>query len=152
MRGQKIVTVLLVILFLIVGATIGGGLYFYKEYKNKTEYFEQQNRFTKRQLEQLDRSLNNFKLSLEELTSQFKDYVKNLDAMEDKLSSSLKENKNILSVIGEMREKMQNWEQTYTSSLDELKDKIENLRAQVGLSSKVATKEVELGEISVEKE
>lgn len=151
MKGQKVVITLLVILFLITGAVVAGGLYFYNEYKDKVGYFERQNRYTKMQLEQLDKSLNDFKLSLDNLNSQITDYVKNLKVMENKLNLSLQKNKDIFSIIGELREKIQSWEKNYASSLEELRGKIENLRSRMELSSKESTKEVELGKISVKK-
>lgn len=154
MKLQKTVMSLIIVLFVMTLAGIGAGAYFYKQYREKVDYFEQQNQYTQAQLRGMEQTLDKFKISLEGLHSKFKEFVNNLNTMEGEwkefTSRNAEGNQQILVSIDTMRTQIEAWQSEYSNSLRTLQETLTNLKNQIGMAQEGA-KHVELGEIAVEK-
>ena len=154
MKPHKIVIIVVIMLFVMVLTTIGAGAFFYKQYNQKVAHFEQQDRYMQAQLKGVENSLDSFKNSLEGLHFQFKDFVKELNAIESQwksfTQSSTEEGKKLFSRVDAMHREMQQWQTEYSSSLQSFQETLRNLKNQIGMAQEGA-QQVELGEIAVEK-
>jgi archaellum component FlaC len=152
MEREKLIITLQVLLFLLLAGTFGWGFYLYKEQSEEISNLKQQQQFIRKNVMNLERSLEDLKFTFENLNSRFKNYVQDLLNMKSRLNVSESERKRIFSRLESMGKQIQEWEMTYSNTLKELSERLENLRENAGLKGSESVEEIELGEISVEKE
>jgi chromosome segregation ATPase len=149
---QKIIIGALVIVFILLVVNIGTSLFFYKQYKENISYFDQQNWLTRVKLENIEKSVDGYKNTVENVNSQFASYAENLSSIEKKVGSGETERKDMTSRIEAIKSEMKEWQANYNTVVNELKDRTEILKTNVEQLAKGITEQVSLGKISVKGE
>ena len=151
MKKGIIIVALIGILFALVAGSMFAGLSFYKEYKGKIEYLEQQNMSGKSKIEGLEAKLDNFKSAVDDISSQIKNYSDSIKAIQDTVISSEGERKGLLSKLEGMKKDLQGWQKDYASTVIDIRKSVMSLRDSID-SIESKTKEVELGKITVKQD
>jgi len=70
MKKEIIISALIAILFVLVAGSILASFTFYKEYKDKIDYLEQQSMSGKTRLEGVEAKVDSFKAAIDDMTIQ----------------------------------------------------------------------------------
>jgi len=148
MKKDMVFIALIGVLFVLVAGSIVASFSFYKEYKDKMDYLEQQSMSGKSKMEGLEARLDNFKSTVDDISSQIKGYGDNIKAMQNTVSLSEEERKGLMSKIEEMKKGLQGWQKDYSSTVIDIRQSMMVLKDNLDvIESK--SKEVELGKITV---
>jgi len=132
----------------LVAGSIVASYSFYKEYKDKMDYLEQQNMSGKSKVEGLEAKLDNFKSTMDDINAQIKGYSDNIKAIQNTVNLSEDERKDLMSKLEEMKKDLQGWQKDYSSTVIDIRQSMMVLKDNLDtMGSK--SKEVELGKITV---
>lgn len=151
MKKEIIVVALIAVLFVLVAASIVASFTFYKEYKDKVEYLEQQTQSGKARVEGLETKFDGFKSMIDEMTSQVKTYSDSIKAIQNTVTLSEEERKSLMARIEEMKKDLLDIQKDYSTSVADLKQNMMTLKDDLGKIGNKA-KEVELGKITVKQD
>jgi len=108
--GKTVVSLIIVILLVSIFAGYVAGFIIYKEYREKTKYYDMQAQFT------LDK--------FEKLESNLKDLYSTLSNTVDQ---NMIVRKKLLSTIKNMNDDIQDWKKGYGATLSDIRDEINDL-------------------------
>ena len=138
------------VLFVLVAGSILASFSFYKEYRDKMDYLEQQAASGRTKMEGLEAKLDNFKSTVDDINSQMKGYSDNIKAMQNTVSLSEEERKSLMSKLEEMKKDLQGWQKDYASTVIDIRQSMMVLKDNLDMMES-KSKEVELGKITVKK-
>ena len=150
MKKDMVFIALVGVLFVLVAGSIVASFSFYKEYKDKTDYLEQQNMSGKSKMEGLEAKLDNFKSTVDDINSQIKGYSDNIKAMQNTVNLSEEERKGLMSKLEEMKKDLQGWQKDYLSTVIDIRQSMMVLKDNLDLMDS-KSKEIELGKITVKR-
>lgn len=151
MKSQVVIIALIALLFVLVAGSILASVTFYKEYKEKIEYLDQQNQAAKGKVDSLDSKLETFKAAIDDISSQTKTYGDNIRTIQNTITLSDDERKSLLARIEEMKKDLQGMQKDYSSTVIDMRQTMMVLKDELDkMGSK--TKDVELGKITVKQE
>lgn len=151
MKKDIIVSALIAILFVLVAGSILASFTFYKEYKDKMDYLEQQSMSGKTRLEGVEAKVDSFKAAIDDMTNQVKTSSDSLKLLQNTVTLSDEERKALLTKLEEMKKDLQSWQKDYSSAIIDIKQSMVTLKDEVD-STRKKSKEVELGKITVKQE
>lgn len=151
MKKEIIIIALIAVLFVLVAASIVASFTFYKEYKDKVEYLEQQTQSGKARVEGLETKFDGFKSTVDEMTSQVKTYSDSIKAIQNTVTLSEEERKNLIARTEDMKKDLLDLQKDYSTSVTDIKQKMMNLKDELDKMGSKA-KEVELGKITVKQD
>lgn len=152
MKKDIIVIALIAILFVLVAGSILASFTFYKEYKDKIEYLEQQNITGKTRIDGVESKVDGFKTTIDDITNQVKTYSDSLKGIQNTVSLSEEERKNLLSKLEEMKKDLQGWQKDYSTTVIDIKQSMLTLKDDLDKMHSNKPKDVELGKITVKQE
>jgi chromosome segregation ATPase len=148
MKKDILFIVLIGVLFVLVAGSIVASFSFYKEYKDKMDYLEQQTMSGKSKVESLEAKLDNFKSTVDDINAQIKSYNDSIKAIQNTVTLSEDERKSLMSKLEEMKKDLQGWQKDYSSTVIDIRQGMMALKDDLdSMGSK--PKEVELGKITV---
>lgn len=150
MKRDIIIIALISILFILVAGSILASFTFYKEYKDKIDYLEQQTNSDKTKMEEIDAKVEGFKMNIDEMTNQVKAFGDNLNSVQNTLNLSSEERKSFLAKIEEMKNELQNWQKDYSSTVIDIKQSMLTLKDDFDKIQRKSN--IELGKITVKQE
>ena len=148
MKKDIILIALIGALFVLVAGSIVASYSFYREYKDKMDYLEQQNMSGKSKLDGLEAKLDNFKSTMGDINSQIKGYSDNIKAIQNTVNLSENERKNLMSKLEEMKKDLQDWQKDYSSTVIDIRQSMMVLKDNLDMMES-KSKEIELGKITV---
>ena len=148
MKKDIVVVALIAILFVLVAGSIVASFSFYKEYKDKMDYLEQQSMSGKNKMEGLEAKLDNFKSTVDDVSSQIKGYSDNIKAIQNTVNLSEEERKSLMSKLEEMKKDLQGWQKDYSTTVIDIRQSMMVLKDNLDMMDN-KSKEVELGKITV---
>lgn len=151
MKKEIIIIALIAVLFVLVSASIVASFSFYKEYKDKVDYLEQQSQSGKSRIEGMEAKLDSFKVSADDMASQLKAYSENLRAVQNTVNLSEEERKNLLARIEEMKKDVQNMQKDYSTTVIDIRQSMMTLKDDLD-KMHPKSKDVELGKITVKQD
>lgn len=151
MKKEIIVSALIAILFVLVAGSILASFTFYKEYKDKIDYLEQQSMSGKTRLEGVEAKVDSFKAAIDDMTNQVKASSDSLKLLQNTVTLSDEERKALLTKLEEMKKDLQSWQKDYSSAIIDMKQSMVMLKDEVDGTRK-KSREVELGKITVKQE
>ena len=151
MKKDIVIVALIGVLFVLVAGSIVASFSFYKEYKDKIDYLEQQNSSGKSKVEGLEAKLDNFKSTMDDVSSQIKNYSDSVKAIQSTVVLSESERKDLLLQLESMKTDLQSWQKNYASTVISIRQSVMTLRDSID-SVDDKTKEVELGKITVKQD
>lgn len=151
MKKDIIVIALIAILFVLVAGSILASFTFYKEYKDKIDYLEQQTMSSKTKVEGVEAKVDGFKATIDDITNQVKTYSDSLKTVQNTLSLSDEERKALLAKLEEMKKDLQGWQKDYSSTVIDIKQSMLTLKDDMDKMQN-KPKDVELGKITVKQE
>ena len=151
MKKDIVIIMLIGVLFVLVAGSIVASFSFYKEYKDKVDYLEQQNMSGKSKVEGLEAKLDNFKTTIDDVSSQIKNYSDNIKSIQDTVVLSEGERKDLISKLEGMKKDLQSWQKDYSSTVIDIRQSVMSLKDSID-SVENKTKEVELGKITVKQD
>ena len=151
MKKDIVIVALIGMLFVLVAGSIIASFSFYKEYKDKVDYLEQQNLSGKSKVEGLEAKLDNFKSTMDDIGSEIKNYSDSVKAIQNIVTLSESERKDLLSNLDKMKKDLQGWQKDYASTVISIRQSVMSLRDSID-SVESKTKEVELGKITVKQD
>ena len=151
MKKDIIIIALMGVLFLLVVGSILGSFTFYKEYKDKIEYLDQQNQMGKSKVEGLESKVDSFKSTIDDISAQAKSYTDNIKTIQNTVTLSEEERKSLLAKVEEMKKDLQGWQKDYSTTVIDIRQSMLSLKDELDkIGSK--GKPVELGKITVKQE
>ncbi len=151
MKKDIIVVALIAILFVLVAGSILASFTFYKEYKDKIDYLEQQSISGKTRIDGIETKVDGFKTTIDDITNQVKTTVEGLKGIQNTVSLSEEERKALLTKIEEMKKDLQGWQKDSSLAVIDMKQGMLTLRDDLDKMQK-KSKDVELGKITVKQE
>ena len=148
MKKDIIFIALIGVLFVLVAGSIVASFSFYKEYKDKMDYLEQQTVSGKSRMEGLETKLDNFKSTVDDINSQIKGYNDNIKAIQNTVNLSDEERKSLMSKLEEMKKDLQGWQKDYSSTVIDIRQSMMVLKDNLDAMEN-KSKQVELGKITV---
>ena len=148
MKKDIVIVALIGILFVLVAGSIVASFSFYKEYKDKMDYLEQQSMSGKNKVEGLEAKLDNFKSTMDDVSFQIKGYSDNIKAVQNTLSLSEDERKSLMLKLEEMKKDLQGWQKDYSSTVIDIRQGMMVLKDNLDMMEN-KSKNVELGKITV---
>ncbi|MCX5666198.1 MAG: hypothetical protein NT036_04045 [Candidatus Omnitrophica bacterium] len=148
MKKDILIIALIGVLFVLVAGSIVASFSFYKEYKDKMDYLEQQSMSGKSKLEGLEAKLDNFKSTVDDVSSQIKGYNDTVKAIQNTVNLSEEERKDLMSKLEEMKKDLQGWQKDYASTVIDIRQGMMVLKDNLDTMDN-KSKEVELGKITV---
>jgi chromosome segregation ATPase len=151
MKKEIIIIGLIGVLFLLVVGSIIASLSFYKEYKDKIDYLDQQAQTGKSKIEGIESKVNNFKSTVDEISSQIKTYSDSINNIQNTITLSESERKSLLSKIEEMKKDLQGIQKDYSTTVVDIRQSMMGLKDEL---EKMAgkSKDIELGKITVKQD
>jgi|GEM_PF-2363835 len=151
MKKDLIVSALIMVLFVLVAGSIVASFSFYKEYKDKMDFMEQQSASTKNKMEGLEAKLDNFKSTVDDINAQIKGYSDNIKAMQNTVSLSEEERKSLMLKLEEMKKDLQGMQKDYSTTVIDIRQGMMVLKDNLDMIA-TKSKEVELGKITVKQD
>lgn len=151
MKKDIIVIALIAILFVLVAGSILASFTFYREYKDKIDYLEQQNVSGRTRIDGIETKMDGFKTTIDDITNQVKTTVEGLKGIQNTVSLSEEERKALLAKLEEMKKDLQGWQKDYSFAVIDMKQGMLTLRDDLDRIQK-KSKDVELGKITVKQE
>lgn len=151
MKKDIIVVALIAILFVLVAGSILASFTFYKEYKDKIDYLEQQGVSNKTKVEGIEAKVDGFKSAIDDITNQAKTAAEGLKDVQNTVTLSEEERKALLAKIEEMKKDLLDLQKDYSSSVIDIKQGMLTLRDDLD-KAQSKSKDVELGKITVKQE
>lgn len=151
MKKDLIVIALIAILFVLVAGSILASFTFYKEYKDKIEYLEQQSMIGKTKIDGVEAKMDGFKTTIEDITNQVKTYSDTIKNIQNTVTLSDEERKALLAKLEEMKKDLQGWQKDYSSTVIDIKQSMLTLKDELE-KAQAKTKDIELGKITVKQE
>ena len=152
MKKDIIVVALIAILFVLVAGSILASFTFYKEYKDKMEYLEQQTLTGKTKIESVESKVDAFKATIDDITNQVKTYSDSLKGIQNTVTLSEEERKNLLAKLEEMKKDLQGWQKDYSTTVIDMKQGMLTMKDELDKMHGNKSKDVELGKITVKQE
>jgi chromosome segregation ATPase len=146
---QKIIIAALAVVFILLAINIVTSLYFFKQYKENLNYFDQQNWLTRVKLENMEKTMEGYKGTIENLNTQFTNYAENISSLDKKIGAGEEDRKDMLTKIEAIKSDIQGWQKSYNNILNEIKERTDILKTNVEQLAKGITEQVNLGKISV---
>jgi len=150
MKGQRIISLLLALVFVLLVAGYAAGFSAYREYEKRVSAFSRQDSFIEGKISVLEKNFGNSKMNLDNLDSEVKRYNKRLITVENVVKSGVVERKNFLSRMRDIKKDIRTLKKEHKSALEELGKKIEDLEYNVELSRIEEPKEEILDEALAE--
>lgn len=151
MKKEIVVIALIGILFLLVLGSILASVTFYKEYKDKIEYLEQQTMSGKSRIEGVEGKLDGFKATIDEISSQVKGYSDSIKTLQSTVTLSEDERKNLLAKLEEMKKDLVGIQKDYSSTVVDIRQGIMTLKDELDKMGN-KSKDIELGKITVKQD
>lgn len=151
MKKDIIVVALIAILFILVAGIILASFTFYKEYKDKVDYLEQQNMTVKTKMDSVETKVEGFKMTIDDITNQIKTYSDSLKGIQNTVNLSVEERKALITKLEEMKKDLQTWQKDYSSTVIDMKQGMLTLKDDLDKMLN-KSKNVELGKITVKQE
>jgi chromosome segregation ATPase len=148
MKKEIIIVGLICVLFLLVVGSIIASVSFYKEYKEKIDYLDQQAQAGKGKIEGLETKLGSFKDTVDDISSQLKTYSDNIKTIQNTITLSEDERKDLLAKIEEMKKNLLGIQKDYSSTIVDIRQGIMNLKDEIEKMGN-KTRDIELGKITV---
>ncbi|MCX5666818.1 MAG: hypothetical protein NTY34_00670 [Candidatus Omnitrophica bacterium] len=148
MKKDILFVALIGVLFVLVAGSIVASFSFYKEYKDKIDYLEQQSMSGKSKMEGLEAKLDNFKSTMDDISSRIKGYSDSIKAIQNIVNLSEEGKKAVISKLEEMKKDLQGWQKDYSSTVIDLRQSMMVLKDDFDMMGG-KSKEVELGKITV---
>jgi chromosome segregation ATPase len=148
MKGKMLNMVLTVLVLVAFGVAMYRGISFYQEYKNKMASIEDQNNYIKSQLDDFSKNITELKDTLGGLDSRISK-TGDMQSINDRLTSGENELKNATAQIDSIKKEVQDWQQGYSSRLEELQAKVSELKSSIEARGKAT---IDLGKVAIEKE
>jgi len=148
MKGKLLNMVLTVLVLVAFGVAMYRGISFYAEYKDKMASIEDQNKYIKGQLDDFSKNISELKDTLGGLDSRISKTA-DLQEINDRLASGESELKNATAQIDSIKKEIQDWQQGYSSRLEELQAKVSELKSNIEARGKAT---IDLGRVAIEKE
>ncbi|MDP3790946.1 MAG: hypothetical protein Q8R38_02755 [Candidatus Omnitrophota bacterium] len=152
MKKDVIFIALIAILFVLVAGSILASFTFYKEYKDKIDYLEQQSITGKTKMDGVEAKVDGFKMTIDEITGQVKTYSETLKAVQNTINLSDEERKALLTKLEEMKKDLQGWQKDYSSTVIDIKQSMLTLKDELDKARDKPSKDIELGKITVKQE
>ena len=147
-KKDIVLIALIGVLFVLVAGSIVASFSFYKEYKDKMDYLEQQAMSGKSKVEGLEAKLDNFKSTVDDISSQIKGYSDNIKVIQNTVSLSEEERKGLMSKLEEMKKDLHGWQKDYSSTVIDIRQSMMVLKDNLDMMEN-RSKEIELGKITV---
>jgi len=141
MKQQKVILIILLVLFLMVIGFITMGWRIYNKQNNELETLKDDQAYNEKGLSQL-------KDSFKQLNSDLQVNMKDLQNIEQALKESKLTSADIALKLDGLSKKLERWEVIY----DEMATRMDELNNRMMLSEEQIIKKIELGEVSIEKE
>ena len=151
MKKEIIFSALIAVLFLLVAGSILASFTFYKEYKDKMDYLDQQSQTDRNKVDGLTAKFDSFKAAVDDISSQMKNNNDAVKSIQNTITLSDEERKNLLAKIEEMKKDLQGMQKDYSSTVIDIKQSMMNLKDDLDKIENKARK-VELGKITVKQE
>lgn len=148
MKKDIVLIALIGLLFILVAGSIVASFSFYREYKDKMDYLEQQSMSGKSKMEGLEAKLDNFKSTIDDVSAQIKNYNDSIRAIQNTVNLSEEERKSLMTKIEEMKKDLQGWQKDYSSTVIDIRQGMMVLKDNLDMMENKA-KDVELGKITV---
>jgi hypothetical protein len=148
MKKDLAFIVLIGVLFVLVAGSIVASFSFYKEYKDKMDFLEQQNVSGQTKVEGLEAKLDNFKSTVDDMSSQVKSYSDSIKAIQNNASLSEEERKSLMLKLEEIKKDLQGWQKDYSSTVIDIRQGMMILKDNLDMMEN-KSKNVELGNITV---
>lgn len=152
MKKDIIVAALIAILFVLVAGSILASFTFYKEYKDKIDYLEQQSANGKTRIDGVESKVDGFKATIDDITNQVKTYSESLKGIQNTVNLSDEERKALLAKLEEMKKDLQGWQKDYSTTVIDIKQSMLTLKDDLDKMQSNKPKDVELGKITVKQE
>ena len=151
MKKEIIVIGLIGVLFLLVVGSILASVAFYKEYKEKIDYLDQQAMAGKSKIEGIETKLDNFKGTVDDISSQVKAYSDTIKTIQNTITLSEDERKNLLAKIEDMKKDLAGMHKDYSSAVIDIRESMMSLKDELNKMGNKA-KDIELGKITVKQD
>lgn len=148
MKKELIIIALIGVLFLLAFGSIIASVAFYKEYKERIDYLDQQAQAGKSQAEAIETKLDNFKAAVDDISSQVKTYSDNIKTIQNTITLSEDERKSLLANLEDMKKNIVGMQKEYSSTVIDLRQSMITLKDELEKMGNKA-KEIELGKITV---
>ena len=152
---DKIVAIVGIVVVVLFVANIATSLYLYKQYNDNINSVNQQNWLNKVKLENLEKSADSFKETIETLSSQLKNYDQSIAGIETKVTTGETNAKEITAKMQSIKLDIEDWQKKYSAAIAQisaLKEETESLTSGLEQLKKISGGNVDLGKISVEGE
>ncbi|MFA6078963.1 MAG: hypothetical protein WC779_04370 [Candidatus Omnitrophota bacterium] len=152
---DKIVAIVGIVVVVLFVANIATSLYLYKQYNDNINSVNQQNWLNKVKLENLEKSADTFKETVEALSTQLKNYDQSITGIETNVKMGETAAKEITAKMQSIKLDIEDWQKKYSTAISQiaaLKEKTESLTAGLDQLKKISGGNVDLGKISVEGE
>jgi peptidoglycan hydrolase CwlO-like protein len=151
MKKDIIIAALIAILFVLVMGSIIASFTFYKEYKDKIDYLEQQSMTGKARIDGVESKVDGFKTTIDDITNQVKTYSDSLKGIQSTVSLSEEERKALLAKVEEMKKDLQGWQKDYSSTVIDIKQSMLTIKDDLDKMHN-KPRDIELGKITVKQE
>ena len=148
MKKEIIFIALIGVLFVLVAGSIVASFAFYKEYKDKMDYLEEQSMSGKSKMEGLEAKLDNFKSTMDDVSYQIKSYNDSIKAIQNTVNLSEEERKDLMLKLEELKKDLQGWQKDYSSTVIDIRQGMMVLKDNLDMME-TRSKEVGLGKITV---
>lgn len=151
MKKDIVIIALIAVLFVLVAGSIIASFTFYKEYKDKIEYIEQQTVNSKTRVEGVESKVDGFKAAIDDMMGQVKSYSDNIKAIQNTLNLSDEERKALMAKLEEMKKGLQDWQKDYSTTVIDIKQGMLSLKDELD-KARSKSRDIELGKITVKQE
>lgn len=151
MKKEIIITALISVLFLLVLGSIIASVGFYKEYKEKIDYLDQQLQSGKGKIDGLENKVDSFKNTVDDMNSQVKNYGDSIKAIQNTITLSEDERKNLLAKIEDMKKDLLSMQKDYSTTVVDIRHGMMGIKDELDKMGNKA-KNIELGKITVKQD
>jgi flagellar basal body-associated protein FliL len=151
MKKDIVIIALIAVLFVLMVSSMLASFTFYKEYKEKVDYLEQQNVSGKAKIEGVESKVEAFKMTIDDMLNQVKTYSENIKNIQNSITLSDEERKALLSKLEEMKKAVVEWQKDYSTTVMDIKQGMLNLKDNID-RIRPKSKDFELGRITVKQE
>lgn len=149
MKGKKIFTALVGVLFIIIVVTVVASLKSSKELNDKIELSRKQFKFLNDKIDGFDMNISSLKLQTENFKN---DYEKYLKVLSERIGQPEQIKTEIKAQAEGIQKQMQVLEENYKTTLSQIKEQLDSLKKEMDERFSASETKVDLGEISVKKE
>jgi archaellum component FlaC len=147
MKGKMLNMVLTVLILVAFGIATYRGFSFYREYEAKMTAIDDQNKYIKTQLDDFSKNLSDLKDTLGSLDTRIAKSA-DMQSINDRLATGENEINNTNAQIENIKKEIQDWQQGYSSRLEELQAKVNELKSTIATRGNAT---IDLGRVALEK-